>query len=156
MVEEGGVLSAAEPLETKFVLMVIRLKRCPQCQSNVERDLAVCPKCGSPFSWSASRYEAPPTIMPPHLPVEPATHDVSVALSASLLLVGSGQMYNHQVAKGFVMLLVTLAALPAAVLMQSVPLIALLLIVWLISICDAAMIAGRMLNQEQVRPWQWF
>lgn len=136
--------------------MVIRLKRCPQCQSNVERDLAVCPKCGNPFTWSASRYEAPPSVLPPRLPVAPIPHDVSVALSASLLLVGTGQMYNHQVAKGVVMLLLTLAALPSAVLLPSPLLITLLLVIWLISICDAALIAGRMLNQESVRPWQWF
>ncbi|MES2462914.1 MAG: hypothetical protein V4671_20205 [Armatimonadota bacterium] len=136
--------------------MVIRLKRCPKCQSNVERDLAACPKCGNAFTWSASRYEVPPTLLPSHPRVEPAPHDVTVALSASLLLVGTGQMYNHQNAKGVVMLLVTLAALPPAVLMQSALLITLLLVLWLVSICDAALIAGRMLNQEPVRPWQWF
>ena len=136
--------------------MVIRLKRCPRCQSNVERDLASCPKCGNAFTWSASRYEAPPVALPSHPRVEPAPHDVSVALSASLLLVGTGQMYNHQIAKGWVMLLVTLAALPSAVLLQSVLLIFLLLLLWLVSICDAELIAGRMLNQEPVRPWQWF
>jgi TM2 domain-containing membrane protein YozV len=136
--------------------MVIRLKRCPKCQSNVERDLAACPKCGNAFSWSASRFEEPPAVLPPHLPVDPAPHDVSIALSASLLLVGTGQMYNRQVAKGMVMLLVSLAALPPAVLSQSAPLIVFLLVLWLISICDAALIAGRVLNQEMVRPWQWF
>jgi TM2 domain-containing membrane protein YozV len=122
----------------------------------VERDLAACPKCGAAFTWSASRYEVPPAALPLHPRVEPAPHDVSVALSASLLLVGTGQMYNQQIAKGWVMLLVTLAALPSAVLLQSALLISLLLMLWIISICDAAMIAGRMLNQEPVRPWQWF
>jgi hypothetical protein len=122
----------------------------------VERDLAACPKCGNAFTWSASRYEAPSDALTPHPPVAPAPHDVSIALSASLLLVGTGQMYNHQNAKGAVMLLVTLAALPSAILLQSALLISLLLILWMISICDAALIAGRMLNQESVRPWQWF
>lgn len=136
--------------------MVIRLKRCPQCQSNVERDMLACPKCGSPFSWSASRYEVPPVVMPHHLPVPPAPHDVTIALSASLLLVGTGQMYNHQVAKGFTMLLVTITALLPAVFVQSTPLIVFLFVLWFVSIFDAAMIAGRVLNQERVRPWQWF
>jgi hypothetical protein len=122
----------------------------------VERDLPACPKCGNAFTWSASRYEAPPTLLPSHPRVAPAPHDVTLALSASLLLVGTGQMYNHQNAKGAVMLLVTLAALPYAVLAQSAILITLLLILWIVSICDAALIAGRMLNQESVRPWQWF
>lgn len=136
--------------------MVIRLKRCPKCQSNVERDLAACPKCGNTFTWSASRYEVPPDTLPQHPRVEPAPHDVTIALSASLLLVGTGQMYNHQIAKGMVMLVLTLVALPSAVLLQSALLITLLLMLWIISICDAALIAGRMLNQESVRPWQWF
>ncbi|MBC8104304.1 MAG: hypothetical protein H7Z41_17145 [Cytophagales bacterium] len=136
--------------------MVIRLKRCPSCQRNVERDLAACPNCGAPFTWGASRYEPAPTLMPPRLPVAPAPHDVTMALSASLLLVGTGQMYNHQIAKGMVMLVVTLGILTLTLLRWSTPLIAVMLILWMVSMLDAALVAGRVLNQEQVRPWQWF
>lgn len=140
--------------------MVIRLKRCPKCQHNVERDLDACPVCGARFAWRASRFEHDEpedhSLLPPRAPsVAPAPHDVTVALSASLLAPGTGQMYNHQMGKGLVMLAATVLTLGLA-LVWSVPMILLTLLVWTASIVDAGLIAGRVLNQERVGPWQWF
>ena len=140
--------------------MVIRLKRCPRCQRNdVERDAASCPGCGTPFAFRASRYEATPApyaLPPAHPHVAPAPHDVSIALSASLLIPGSGQMYNHQVAKGALLLALSTLGLILTLRQWSDILALILVIAWMVSILDAALIAGRMLNQEHVRPWQWF
>lgn len=137
---------------------VVRLKRCPHCQNNVARDLMNCPKCGAAFTWAASRQQPPANTLPVRPPVAPAAHDVTIALSASLLLIGSGQIYNHQSGKGLMMIALFVAGMIFLIASRfaSGLIIALLVMLWVVSILDAALIAGRILNQERVRPWQWF
>jgi TM2 domain-containing membrane protein YozV len=138
--------------------MVVRLKRCPKCLRNdVPREIEVCHTCGYVFEFR----QAPPPEVPPELPqtarwVEPAPHDISIATLASLFVIGTGQMYNHQSGKGVILFCLSFVLLSLTVLLRSLDLFGLSLIVWGVSMADAAVIAGRLLNHQQVTRWQWF
>lgn len=139
--------------------MVVRTKRCPNClRQNVPRENAHCNSCGHAFTF---RPAPPETTLPPILPptarwVEPAPHDVSSAALASLFVVGAGQGYNRQAGKGALLFVVSVLLYGLAFHLWSAAFLVLGFLVWLAAIADAAVVAGRLIDQEQVRPWEWF
>lgn len=88
-------------------------------------------------------------------------HDVSLAVCAGVLLLGAGQLYNGQTAKGSALVALALAG---AVFMAlearnaAVVIVGLMvgLILYTITVIDAGVIAGRLIRREPVRPWDWF
>ena len=90
----------------------------------------------------------------------PEHHDVTMAALAAIALPGGGQMYNAQRGKGLLFALPPLLGLfvllgphtPAA----TVGIWSAGLLLWFVGIVDAALIAGRWIRREPVRPWQWF
>ena len=106
---------------------------------------------------------APRSADPPFklVTVSPEYHDVSIAVCAGIFLLGAGQLYNGQAAKGSV--LVAMAVLGAALIVveahnPAALILALVagLILYTAAIIDAGVIAGRLIRCEPVRPWQWF
>lgn len=65
-------------------------------------------------------------------------------------------MYNRQPAKGTILLLVSYMLIAVAVILHSNELLAIVIVIWVASIADAAVIAGRLLRQQRVSPWAWF
>ena len=80
----------------------------------------------------------------------------SAAALASLFVVGAGQFYNRQTAKGSALFAVAAVLFGATLWFWSIDLFALFVLFWLTGIADAALIAGRLLDQQQVKPWQCF
>ena len=64
-----------------------------------------------------------------------------VAFLLSFLIPGLGQIYNGQVAKGLVLLVLAIFLCP---------------IVWVVSIVDAVMIARKLQQGQAVGEWEWF
>jgi hypothetical protein len=116
-------------------------KRCPACHTAAPLDAAACPGCGRPFA-SINPQKAP--------------HDVSVAAMLSIFLPGGGEMYNHQLEKGILLVLLFVVPLAVALVMWQFKYALLAPVVWCVSVTDASLIAGRLLRGETVRPWQWF
>lgn len=87
--------------------------------------------------------------LPRTIRVFPGTHSVVWAVILSFILVGLGQMYNRQIAKGVALLLGSIAL---ACLTFGISLLA----TWPINLIDADMIASRLNRGEAVGEWQWF
>jgi hypothetical protein len=137
--------------------MIVRLKRCPKCGRTVPRDAFACSGCGAAFAFRASNRQLPPAVLPPGARwVAPPPHDISIAALASIFLVGMGQVYNGQMWKGALFLILALIVLTGALHFWSRPLFAAALLISAVSIVDAAMIAGHLREGETVRPNQWF
>lgn len=92
--------------------------------------------------------------------VSPEYHDVSIAVSAGILLLGAGQLYNGQTAKGSVLVALALVGAVLMALQARNPVVVVLglaigVIVYTVTIIDAGVIAGRLIRCEPVRPWEW-
>ena len=137
--------------------MVVRMKRCPKCLRNdVPREHMFC-GCGYAFDFRPAPPPQEPELLPPMAQwVDPAPHDISTATLASLFVIGSGQMYNHQFGKGMLLLGLSLVLFILTAVFRSGDLLALTILFWLANIADAAVIAGRLLAQQRVTSWQWF
>ena len=80
----------------------------------------------------------------------PGVHSTAVALILAILLGGwVGQLYNRQVAKSLVFLLLT-------VLMFLVTCGWSVLLTWPLTVIDAGVVASRISKGEPVGYWQWF
>jgi hypothetical protein len=79
----------------------------------------------------------------------PGSHNPGGAILCGFLIVGVGQMVNHQVIKGVVIML---AALCLGVFTAGVA----TLIIWLFAFIDTICIANRLNRGEPVREWQFF
>ncbi len=133
------------------------MKRCPKCGITAPRDLAFCPACHAEFGFRATERPLAPTALPSGARwVAPAPHDVSIAALAAIFIVGAGQCYNGQTAKGLTLMGVGLALFALAICLWSDVLIGMDALLWFVAIFDATAIASRRLDGEDLRPWQWF
>lgn len=105
----------------------------------------------APVPYQQPMYSAmPPSSGENRVPM--GTHSAGVAVLLSFLIVGGGQFYNRQGAKGGTMLIggILLAVLTLALAGIGGS------IVWIISMIDAGVVAGRLNRGETVAPWQFF
>ena len=128
---------------------------CPYCANAVPANCSTCPSCGAPV-------EAPP----PRVVVNNNNNNnynncygngqqqvqqksAFLAVLISCFIVGGGQMYNGQVAKGVVLLLsaVVIGFLTAGIAGS---------VLWIISMVDAAQIAGKINSGRIVGDWEFF
>jgi len=79
----------------------------------------------------------------------PGSHPPGVAVLLSFLLVGAGQMYNGQVAKGILLLLTAIACAVATGGLS-------VFLTYPLALIDAAAVAGKLNRGEGVHEWQWF
>ena len=138
------------------------VKICRKCRRINLRSAQYCSECLYPFlahfDQTASRRPASVHSYVPlgSLPkVAPAAQDVTMAAQLSVVLPGAGQMYNAQLAKGVVLLILFLLTLALAVVIKLIAIIAGCLL-WLVSIVDAAIVAGRIIEGEAMGPWRWY
>lgn len=111
---------------------------CPYCDNPLPPQTAQCPHCGA----AVTPVSGPSSVSGPKQQLK----SPGVALFLSLLIAGSGQMYNGQVAKG---LFVLFACFFLWV-------IDLGFIVNILACIDAYKIAQKINNGRQVSGWEWF
>ena len=106
--------------------------------------------------------QADPLVKPTRVTAVAAKHhDISVAIMIGIALPGGGQFYNGQIGKGILFLLPSLIGLVVLAFQirnfgVSVPLAAIVLLIWLFGIIESALVAARLKRGETVHPWQWF
>lgn len=87
-------------------------------------------------------YEPPP---PGFIRLPRGKHSVVIPAMLSVLLVGGGQMYNRQFAKGGVIMGVSFLTCGLAAV-----------VLWPLAIIDAALIASKLRKGDLVRVWECF
>lgn len=150
---------------------------CPSCGALQESDRRFCASCGAelrpalvPLDPAAPQLA--PAIAPPRAGAEPRLGRTprpaapreeplppkSVGLAALLGLVpGLGQIYTGQMAKGATLLLATLIAyVVLGILTSGLYCLCIAPIVPFLSAFDAAMVARRVNEGEEVSPWQFY
>jgi TM2 domain-containing membrane protein YozV len=74
-----------------------RTKFCVNCGAEIDEKAEICPKCGV-------RVAPPPTVAPQYANVERKSE--GIAAIASFVFVGLGQIYNGQIGKGIMFLII--------------------------------------------------
>lgn len=82
-----------------------KTKFCSNCGAEIDINAEICPKCGV-------RVAPPPTPVYPTEP--PGAKSPGIALILSLLIPGVGQMYNGEIGKGILILLIAIISIPLA------------------------------------------
>lgn len=123
-------------------------KSCPRCQQALPMDAAFCGRCGqdqrqiySPYAHQVENRD--------DIQMAPGNHSAGVALFLALLVIGVGQMYNRQVIKGVVFLLIALIAVPASAFILWLPLA-------LLTTIDAYCIGKKLAVGKRVGQWEMF
>ncbi len=151
---------------------------CPRCGADNPSDRRFCVGCGAELkpenalAGQRDQRAAPAAIAPPRVGAEPGLTGPrrprpklehsgelkSPAVAALLgLIPGVGQMYVGQPAKGAALLVATLAAFVVlGVLSWGLYCFCVAPIVPFVSAFDAALIAKRVNDGEQVDPWRFF
>jgi TM2 domain-containing membrane protein YozV len=83
-------------------------------------------------------------------------HLVWLAVLLSFFFTGAGQIYNKQVMKGIVLLIVTFVGLPVVSFLSCGLGAALYAPLWIIGIVDAALIGQKIANGRPIAEWDWF
>ena len=123
---------------------------CLYCDSPLPPGAVECPNCGAPAPAESS--VPPPQPQMPQFASAPQPTRKKSPLLAELLsfpVIGLGQMYNGQVIKGALLLLVTVILVFAIHPMV-------FWIFWLLAVLDAGRIAGKINAGETVTPWTFF
>ena len=151
-------------------------KVCPGCRQPSELHAQQCLSCGYLYPQQYPPAGYPPAGIPPYqayapyavpppgyVVVPPGTHSAGLAVLFSLLLLGGGQLYNRQVAKGLTLIFSYLGIGLASwfflliTLGFGILIIGPLLLVFLILVSvDAYKIGERLNRGELVGQWQWF
>lgn len=134
-------------------------KKCPKCQTVATIDAPICGACGHQFRTQFTP-QAPPDPTQAFNPIQPqfqqpyygqpvpTRHNPGVAILLHILLTGAGQMYNGQVAKGFLvlflMILVFIGYWPGTI------------VLWVVAFIDAIMVANKKRQGFYVDAWQFF
>jgi TM2 domain-containing membrane protein YozV len=88
----------------------------------------------------------------------PEYHSVGIAAVVSMIFPGGGQFYNSQPIKGILFMLA--AAIEIGIIVAHtylvVPVLSVGLLIWVISILDSGVIAGRKVRNEHVGQFKWF
>jgi TM2 domain-containing membrane protein YozV len=87
--------------------------------------------------------------MPGTIQKIPGTHSVGLAVLFHFLLTGGGQMFNGQVAKGFMLLGV-------AIVLAFVTLGIGTVVIWIIALIDAVSIGNKLNQGQPVGAWEFF
>ena len=128
---------------------------CPYCENVIPAGATKCPACGAPAPATPAPSPAAPASAPAPQPQQQPVNNGGVQKSPStagclsFLICGVGQMYNGQVIKGVVLLV-------AALILGSFTFGVGGLIIWIVSIVDAAKIAGKINAGRQVGQWEFF
>lgn len=124
---------------------------CQYCNNPVPPGVYNCPSCGAQVQMQ-QQPQMPPQMQQPQMqpqmqqPVNPKS--VALAGILSCLIVGVGQMYNGQVAKGIVFLLVSIVVGSLTAGIGST-------VLWILAIIDARKIAAKINNGYVVGPWEF-
>lgn len=146
------------------------LKKCPSCGQVTQINTPVCQMCGhqyrtqfAPTPQPTQMFTPPPSMpqQPPYQPpyppfdhlgkinVPPRSHSIVAAIILSLVILpGAGQIYNHQIVKGVLMIVVAIASVLSVGYYAGV--------IWLVALADAGAIASRLCKGEPVDAFQWF
>ena len=131
---------------------------CQYCDNAIPPGATKCPACGAPAA------EIPATPPPAAAPAPqygyiqqqqpqqqaPVSHkSPGTAGCLSFLICGVGQMYNGQVIKGIVLLIACAVLASFTVGIGG-------LVVWIVSIVDAAQIAKKINSGKKVGEWEFF
>lgn len=128
---------------------------CPYCDNALPAGETKCPSCGAPVPASALQQQQQQPVQQPQQQQQTPVNNGGVKKSPStagclsFLIVGVGQMYNGQIIKGIVLLV-------AALILSSFTFGIAGLIIWIVSIVDAAKIAGKINAGRQVGQWEFF
>jgi TM2 domain-containing membrane protein YozV len=101
-----------------------RTKFCVNCGAKIDVRAEICPKCGVRV--------APPPIPPRKEYVEKKSPGIAAVLS--FLFVGLGQIYNGQISKGFLFIILGVISVLLIIFLIGIPLY---LVLWGYSIYDA-------------------
>ncbi len=116
-------------------------KFCVNCGAQIDARAEICPKCGV-------RVAPPP---PPQAPQPPQYNsekkNEGLAAILSFLFIGLGQIYNGQIGKGIVMLVVGVVFAMMIIILIGIPLY---LVLWVYGIYDAYNTA-KQINAGQIR-----
>ena len=122
---------------------------CPNCGAHSTAQARYCASCGLSLSATVPQTDQSMPVDPAGLVLNPNPLPPWGAALCSLLVAGLGQMLLGQVAKGAVILLVSVVV---GVLTAGFGAI----IIWLIAAVDAYQIAKKLNSGAQVRKWEWF
>jgi len=114
---------------------MVEMKYCQHCGAQIASEAEICPKCGV-------RVAAPPTSQ-----VTAPAKNPGIAAVLSFLFVGLGQIYNGQIGKG--VLFIILGVVCVALMFVLIGFIA-YPILWIYGMYDAYKTADR-INRGQVR-----
>jgi TM2 domain-containing membrane protein YozV len=144
------------------------MPQCPRCQAPVADEVVFCPNCGE-------NVRSPQQAFCPSCGVQnnawnhvcvscgralsgytASGHQVWLAVLLSFFFTGAGQIYNRQVTKGVVLLIVTFVALPIVTFLSCGTGAVLYAPLWIVGIIDAALVGQKIANGRQVAEWEWF
>ena len=126
---------------------------CPYCNNPIPMNANNCPGCGAPVPQQQAQPQPQGVVQNqfqqqvPQNAVNPKSPFLAELLSC--LIVGVGQMYNGQVAKGVVLLIATAIIGSATVGIGY-------FVLWLIAIIDAGKIAKKINAGKVVGDWEFF
>lgn len=128
---------------------------CPYCNNPIPQNANNCPGCGAPVQQQQTQPQPQGMNQNQFQPQQQQQQNVVnpkspfLAELLSCLIVGVGQMYNGQVAKGVVLLIAT-AIIGSATFGIGY------FILWLIAIIDAGKIARKINAGKVVGDWEFF
>ena len=122
--------------------------KCPYCDNDVPAGVNTCPACGANVPNNSTPAQAAQNVQGAQQ-IAPSGKSANTATILSCLIVGVGQMYLGQVAKGVVMLVasIILAALTGGISGA---------VTWIIGMVDAYKIGKKMEAGHSVGPWEFF
>jgi TM2 domain-containing membrane protein YozV len=101
-------------------------KYCVNCGAQIDARAEICPKCGV-------RVAPPPSAVQPQ-PVTTQHKNEGLAAILSFIFVGLGQIYNGQIGKGLLFLIIGIIFAALIIILIGIPLY---IILWIYNIYDA-------------------
>lgn len=132
-------------------------KKCPKCQTVAAIDAPVCVICGHQFRTQFTANQGTPDPTQAFTPIQPQqpygypvqnSHSPGIAALLTFVLLGAGQMYNGQVAKGFLFL--------ATAILFGCLFWPISLVIWVVGLVDAIMVGDKKQKGQFIDQWQFF